>query len=137
MHRPDGMTAMHVGSPQPGDAASRARRESGGGKPAVGKRGTHMFGRRRRPLMRAAMVGGVAYHAGKRVQEGREEDYDRDQRIAELEARQAPNAPAAAPAAAPQVDIEQLEKLAQLKDQGILTQAEFDVQKAKLLAGGS
>jgi len=86
--------------------------------------------------MRAAMVGGVAYHAGKRVQEGREEDYDRDQRIAELEAQQAPNAPAAAPAA-PQVDIEQLEKLAQLKDQGILTQAEFDVQKAKLLAGGS
>jgi len=40
--------------------------------------------------MRAAMVGGVAYHAGKRVQEGREEDYDRDQRIAELEAQQAP-----------------------------------------------
>ena len=96
-----------------------------------------MLMRRRRPLMRAAMVGGVAYHAGKRVQEGREEDYDRDQRIAELEAQQATNAPAAAPAAAPQVDIEQLEKLAQLKDQGILTQAEFDVQKAKLLAGGS
>ena len=95
-----------------------------------------MMMRRRRPLMRAAMVGGVAYHAGKRVQEGREEDYDRDQRIAELEAQQATNAPAAAPAA-PQVDIEQLEKLAQLKDQGILTQAEFDVQKAKLLAGGS
>jgi len=83
--------------------------------------------------MRAAMVGGVAYHAGKKVQEGREEDYARDQEIADLQAQQAP----AAPAAAPQVDIEQLEKLAQLKDQGILTQAEFDVQKAKLLAGGS
>jgi hypothetical protein len=80
------------------------------------------------------MVGGVAYHAGKKVQEGREEDYDRDQRIAELEAQQAANAPAAAPAAAPQVDmVEQLEKLAQLKDQGILTQAEFDAQKQKLL----
>jgi membrane protease subunit (stomatin/prohibitin family) len=86
--------------------------------------------------MRAAMVGGVAYHAGKKVQEGREEDYARDQEIADLQAQQAANAPAAAPAA-PQVDIEQLEKLAQLKDQGILTQAEFDVQKAKLLAGGS
>jgi hypothetical protein len=81
------------------------------------------------------MVGGVAYHAGKKVQEGREEDYDRDQRIAELEAQQAPAA--AAPAAAPQVDIEQLQKLAQLKDQGILTEAEFEVQKAKILAGGS
>lgn len=95
-----------------------------------------MLMRRRRPLLRAAMVGGVAYHAGKKVQQGREEDYDRDQRIAELEAQQAANAPAAAPAA-PQVDIEQLEKLAQLKDQGILTEAEFEVQKAKILAGGS
>ena len=95
-----------------------------------------MLMRRRRPLMRAAMVGGVAYHAGKKVQEGREEDYAQEQRIADLEAQQAASAPAAAPAA-PQVDIEQLEKLAQLKDQGILTQAEFDVQKAKLLAGGS
>ena len=96
-----------------------------------------MFGRRRRPLMRTAVVGGVAYHAGKRVQEGREEDYDRDARIAELEAQQA--APAApAPAAAPQTDmVEQLQKLAALKDQGILTQAEFDAQKAKLLAGVS
>jgi BMFP domain-containing protein YqiC len=82
--------------------------------------------------MRAAMVGGVAYHAGKKVQEGREEDYDRDARIAELEAQQAP---APAPAAAPQVDmVGQLEKLAQLKDQGILTQEEFDAQKQKLLA---
>src|SRR4051794_34390558 len=97
----------------------------------------HMF-RRRRPLMRAAVVGGVAYHAGKHVQEGREEDYDRDARIAELEAQQATGAPppAAAPAA-PQVDIEQLQKLAELKDQGILTQAEFDLQKQKLLAGVS
>ena len=96
-----------------------------------------MFGRRRRPLMRAAVVGGVAYHAGKRVQEGREEDYDRDARIAELEAQQAAQA-APAPAAAPQTDmVEQLQKLAALKDQGILTQAEFDAQKAKLLAGVS
>jgi len=95
-----------------------------------------MFGRRRRPLMRAAVVGGVAYHAGKRVQEGREADYDRDARIAELEAQQA--APVAAPAAAPQTDmVEQLTKLAELKDQGILTQAEFDAQKAKILAGVS
>jgi membrane protease subunit (stomatin/prohibitin family) len=87
--------------------------------------------------MRAAVVGGVAYHAGKRVQEGREEDYDRDARIAELEAQQAAQAaPPPAAAAAPQVDmVGQLQKLAELKDQGILTQAEFDAQKAKLLAG--
>ena len=95
-----------------------------------------MLMRRRRPLLRAAMVGGVAYHAGKRVQEGRDQDYEQEQRIADLEAQQAGNAPAAAPAA-PQIDIEQLQKLAQLKDQGILTEAEFEVQKAKILAGGS
>jgi hypothetical protein len=82
------------------------------------------------------MVGGVAYHAGKKVQEGREADSDQEARIQELEAQQAADAPAAAPAA-PQVDIEQLQKLAQLKDQGILTEAEFEVQKAKILAGGS
>jgi Short C-terminal domain len=97
-----------------------------------------MMMRRRRPLMRAAMVGGVAYHAGKRRQEGQQADYERDARIAELEAQQAAPAPMAAapPPAAPQVDmVEQLEKLARLKDQGILSQAEFDMQKQKLLAG--
>lgn len=97
-----------------------------------------MMMRRRRPLMRAAMVGGVAYHAGKRHQEGQQADYERDARIDELEAQQMQQAPApaAAPAAAPQTDMfEQLEKLAKLKDQGILSQAEFDMQKQKLLAG--
>jgi hypothetical protein len=39
--------------------------------------------------------------------------------------------PAPAPAADP---IQQLKDLAALKDQGILTQAEFDAQKAKILA---
>jgi len=45
-------------------------------------------------------------------------------------------APAPQPvAAAPAPDmIEQLKELAQLKDQGILTEAEFDAQKAKILA---
>jgi putative oligomerization/nucleic acid binding protein len=98
-----------------------------------------MMMRRRRPLMRAAMVGGVAYHAGKRVQEGREEDYDRDARIAELEAQQAQQAqPAqAAPAGGGMTDntIEQLGKLGQLHEQGVLTDAEFEVQKQKLLQG--
>src|SRR4051794_20066456 len=100
----------------PGRSGSVEARRNGSEESEV----PHMF-RRRRPLMRAAVVGGVAYHAGKRVQEGREEDYDRDARIEELEAQQAAGAPppAAAPAA-PQVDmVEQLQKLAELKDQGI------------------
>ena len=47
-----------------------------------------------------------------------------------------PPAPVAAPEpAAPQVDVvSQLKELAALRDQGILTDAEFDAQKAKLLA---
>jgi hypothetical protein len=42
-------------------------------------------------------------------------------------------APAPAPAAAPD-PIEQLQKLAELKNQGILTEEEFAAQKAKILA---
>jgi hypothetical protein len=80
------------------------------------------------------MVGGVAYHAGKKVQEGREDDYERDARLAELEAQQAGQqaAPAAASGGSDDM-IAQLEKLAQLKDQGILTEDEFTAQKQKLL----
>lgn len=90
-----------------------------------------MFVRRRRPLMRAAMVGGASYYAGKKVQEGREDDADRDARLADLEAQQA----AAPPAARGVSDdmIEQLGKLGQLHEQGVLTDAEFDAQKQKLL----
>ena len=97
-----------------------------------------MMMRRRRPLMRAAMVGGVAYHAGKRVQEGREADYERDARLEQLEAQQYQQAQQ------PQAQqgggmtdnmIEQLGKLGQLHEQGVLTDAEFEVQKQKLLQG--
>ena len=82
--------------------------------------------RRRRPLMRAASVGGGAYVAGKKIQQGRDQDTGQ-----EVE-----DAPAAAPAAGGISDqtIEQLEKLGELKKQGILTQEEFDEQKQKLLA---
>ena len=84
--------------------------------------------------MRAAMVGGVAYHAGKKVQEGREADYERDAQIAELEQQQMSQQAAQAPAASGSDDmIEQLQKLASLKDQGILTEEEFAAQKQKLL----
>jgi hypothetical protein len=95
-----------------------------------------MMMRRRRPLMRAAMVGGVAYHAGKKVQEGREEDAYRDEQIADLQAQQGAAPPAAAPAAASGISddtIHQLKQLSELKDQGVLTEDEFEAQKQKLL----
>jgi Short C-terminal domain len=91
-----------------------------------------MFMRRRRPLMRAAMVGGAGYYAGKRMQEGREEDAYRDARLEELEARQATPAP---PGGISDSSIEQLQKLGQLHDQGVLTDAEFEAQKQKVLQG--
>ena len=42
--------------------------------------------------------------------------------------------PAPAPAAPAPDPVEQLQKLAELKNQGILTDAEFEAQKAKILS---
>lgn len=94
--------------------------------------------RRRRPLMRAAMVGGGAYVAGKHVANKQAEQADQEQRIADLEAQQAPVAAApvaAAPAAAPAGDdlTSQLVDLKNLMDQGVLSPEEFQQAKAKLL----
>jgi Short C-terminal domain len=92
--------------------------------------------RRRRPLMRAAMVGGVAYHAGKRSQEGRDADANRDARLEELEYQQQAQQPQGGGGGGMTDNtIEQLGKLGQLHEQGVLTDAEFEVQKQKLLQG--
>ncbi len=55
---------------------------------------------------------------------------------AQQEAYAAPPPPAAAPPAAGMTDdkIQQLKDLAALHESGVLTDAEFEVQKAKLLA---
>ena len=83
-------------------------------------------------LLRAAVVGGAAYHVGKRVQGGRDQDAAQQQQINELQAQQQYQQQAP-----PQTSQEDgMAKLAQLKsllDQGVLTQAEFDVQKQKIL----
>jgi hypothetical protein len=78
--------------------------------------------RRRRPVMRAAAVGGAAYHMGKNAQAGQ----DRAEAVA---AEPAPEQPAGIT----DDGIAQLQKLAQLKEQGIITEAEFDEQKRKIL----
>ncbi len=95
---------------------------------------------RRRPLMRAAVVGGGAYVAGRSVarRQGQQSqaEAEQNQRIDDLEQQQAPAAPAqaaAAPAAEPSM-LDQLNQLAALHDQGALTDNEFSVAKAKLLA---
>jgi hypothetical protein len=95
------------------------------------------MGMRRRPLARAAVVGGVAYHAGKRGAQNAAAEQSQDQQIADLQAQQQ-YAPPPAAAAAPQAGgadmVTQLENLKKLLDEGVLTQAEFDMQKQKLLS---
>jgi len=98
---------------------------------------------RRRPLLRAAVVGGGAYVAGRsmgrRAEQGQQAEYEQNERISNLEQQQP--AQAAAPAPAPQAPaapapasmIDQLNQLAALHQQGALTDAEFAAAKAQLL----
>jgi membrane protease subunit (stomatin/prohibitin family) len=89
-------------------------------------------------LLRAAIVGGAAYHVGKRVQGGRDQDAAQQQQIDELQAQQAQQqyqqAPPAQPAMTQEDGMAKLTQLKSLLDQGVLTQAEFDAQKSKILA---
>jgi hypothetical protein len=93
---------------------------------------------RRRPLLGAAVVGGVAYHAGKKRNQAAQQEADQNAQLADLQAQQqqqqyqqAP--PQAAPAAAEEDPMAKLTQLKGLLDQGVLTQAEFDFQKTKIL----
>jgi Short C-terminal domain len=74
---------------------------------------------RRRPLTRAAMVGGAGYEIGKRHQAGG-------------------SAPAPEPvddAASEANRIDALTKLKSLLDHGVLTQEQYDSEHARLTAG--
>jgi hypothetical protein len=83
-----------------------------------------------RGVARTAVIAGTATAVSNRVSRRQadkwaaedQQDYD-----------QAPPPP---PAAAPEPDkLEQLQKLGELKASGVLTDAEFEAQKAKILAG--
>jgi Short C-terminal domain len=100
---------------------------------------------RRRPLMRAAVVGGGAYMAGKHVanRQAEEAQYaaDQDDRISALEQQQQESppqsqAPPPQAPAAPQSSamIDQLNQLADLHQRGVLSDDEFTAAKAKLFA---
>jgi hypothetical protein len=96
--------------------------------------------RRRRPLLRAAAVGGGAYLAGKHVANKQAEDAQmeagQDDRISQLEQQQyqAPPPQAPPPPAAPQSSpmVDQLNQLADLHQRGVLTDDEFAAAKAKV-----
>ena len=86
-----------------------------------------------RGVARTAVIAGTATAVSNRVSRRladrwAQEDqaqYDQQQQYQEP-------APAAAPAADP---LEQLKQLGELKAAGVLTDAEFEAQKAKILAG--
>jgi len=87
-----------------------------------------------RGVARTAVVAGTATAVSNRVSRrqanrwaGQEQQQYEQQQYEQQQAAPPPQAPAA-------VDpIEQLKKLAELKDQGILTEEEFTAQKAKIL----
>ena len=110
---------------------------------------------RRRPLMRAAVVGGGAYAAGRHMarksQEAQYAEDEQNQRLADLEAQQQQGQyqqpppqyqqpppqyqqppPQAPPAQGPSMLV-QLNQLNELRQQGALTDEEFAAAKAKLL----
>jgi hypothetical protein len=88
-----------------------------------------------RMLRRAAVLGATAHVASNR---GRAQAEQQQQAQAAAEAAAAsPPEPAAptSPAAASTDSYADLMKLKELFDAGVLTQEEFDAQKAKILAG--
>ena len=98
---------------------------------------------RRRPLLRAAAVGGTAYavgrHSGRRREGQAYAESEQNQRIADLEQQQyqqqqyqQPPPQQAPPAQGPSM-LDQLNQLNELRQQGALTDEEFAAAKAKLL----
>jgi hypothetical protein len=86
-----------------------------------------------RGIARTAAIAGTATAVSNRVSRRQQNRWaqQEDQQYAQQQPQYAPP-PAAAPPARDQVA--QLKDLAELKSQGILTDAEFDAQKAKILA---
>ncbi|HVR05752.1 MAG TPA: SHOCT domain-containing protein [Solirubrobacteraceae bacterium] len=78
------------------------------------------------------MVGGVGYAAGRAGARHAAQEQEQQQAAA-----QPPPAPPPAVAPTSESTVDQLQKLAQLRDSGVLTPEEFEAQKQKILAGGS
>ena len=83
-----------------------------------------------RGVARTAVIAGTATAVSNRVSRRQAERWSQEdqQQYGGYEEAPAPAAPAADP-------LEQLKQLGELKAQGVLTEAEFEAQKAKILAG--
>jgi Short C-terminal domain len=89
---------------------------------------------RRRPLLRAAAVGGSAYVMGQRSARRAATAQGQDERISQLEAQQQQEQPQVSPDAAQGSMLDQLGRLTAMHDKGALTDDEFAQAKAKLLS---
>jgi hypothetical protein len=83
-----------------------------------------------RGVARTAVVAGTATAVSNRVSRRQANRWAQQEQPQYYEQAPAPAPPPAAPAPDP---IAQLKELAELKDQGILSEAEFAAQKAKIL----
>jgi len=93
---------------------------------------------RRRPLLRAAVVGGGAFMAGKAAAHRSAERAGQDARISDLESARQPEAAPAVPGPrsgqpGDSSVFGQLSELVQMHDRGALTDEEFSAAKARLL----
>jgi hypothetical protein len=84
-----------------------------------------------RGVARTAVIAGTATSVSNRVSRRQAQRWSSQDQYAEPAYEEPP--PAAAPAAPAADPIQQLKDLAALKEQGILTDDEFAVQKAKIL----
>src|SRR5689334_22635906 len=97
-----------------------------------------------RGIARTAVIAGTASAVNGRVQRRQARKFadsdaqiyaDRERAYEQTTSRGQYAQPAPAPAARPGPDmIEQLKQLAELRDQGVLTEEEFATQKARILA---
>jgi hypothetical protein len=91
-----------------------------------------------RGVARVAVVSGTATAVSNRVsrrQAGRWADQEQQQAPPQQEVYAAPAPAPEAPADAMDDKLGQLKQLGELKTAGVLTDAEFEAQKAKILAG--
>ncbi|MFV5998226.1 SHOCT domain-containing protein [Streptomyces sp. NPDC056231] len=105
----------------------------------MNRRGPGLLG----AVARTAVVAGTASAVGGRVQRRQQEKWGAQDAVAQqqverqraVQQQQAMQQQMASSAPAADGLLDRLERLAELKKQGVLTEAEFEAQKAKILAG--
>jgi hypothetical protein len=81
------------------------------------------------------VVAGTATAVSGRVARRQEQRWAQQEQQQYEQQAQASQPPPAAPAAAGGDRVQQLTELASLKEKGVLTEAEFEAEKARILAG--